>query len=428
MASLRDQFQHFYAPDEDAIATAIRTGLVTPDANVLLSLYRFQREARDQLFGALEKLSERLWIPHQVALEFHQNRLNVMHEQQEFFSRTEQELDKLIGDLREKVRAFRGRIALGEDQIAGVEEGIRHLQELLARVVLGAADANVYVREHASDKVLARLEALLGNRVGEPMEKAELEAARKEGKRRVDADLPPGYMDKKKADPTGDYLVWRQLMNEAAKRKLPVVFITDDRKEDWYRRQHGLTFGARRELREEMMAEAGVPLLIMTTETFLLHAEKYLDAEVSPETVDQAKELPTLHNLDIVLSSPMTKEREKLLEALVGREFARQSGESTLEWNLLWNLVESQREKNAPEDAQARREAFVDYLRMPATSTKSSETDIAARYIADFLVSDVSTQEEALHALAWLVEFIGGRRDSPGKPPTELMTPIHLDE
>ena len=56
MPSLRDQFEHFYMPDEQGVATAIKSGLVAPDANVVLNLYRFQSEARDQLFGALEKL------------------------------------------------------------------------------------------------------------------------------------------------------------------------------------------------------------------------------------------------------------------------------------------------------------------------------------------------------------------------------------
>jgi hypothetical protein len=54
---MRDQFEHFYAPDEQAVSTALKTGLVVPDANVLLSLYRFQREARDQLFGALKRVA-----------------------------------------------------------------------------------------------------------------------------------------------------------------------------------------------------------------------------------------------------------------------------------------------------------------------------------------------------------------------------------
>lgn len=49
------------------------------------------------------------------------------------------------------------------------------------------------------------------------------------------AQLPPGYCDSGKADPTGDYLIFRQLMDEAKERKLPAMFITDDEKSDWYR-------------------------------------------------------------------------------------------------------------------------------------------------------------------------------------------------
>jgi hypothetical protein len=95
-------------------------------------------------------------------------------------------------------------------------------------------------------------------------------------------------------------------MTEAANRKLPMVFITDDTKEDWYQEFKGHTLGARRELREEMTREAGVPLLMMTTETFLRHAKTHLDAKVSEETVDQAKELPTRFGDFIVLTANLT--------------------------------------------------------------------------------------------------------------------------
>lgn len=39
MPSLRDQFAHFYMPDEDPIESAMKTGLVAPDTNVVLDLY-----------------------------------------------------------------------------------------------------------------------------------------------------------------------------------------------------------------------------------------------------------------------------------------------------------------------------------------------------------------------------------------------------
>jgi hypothetical protein len=304
MSTLRYLFEHFYASREQAVATAIQTGLVAIDANVMLAPYRFQAGARDELFGALEKLGDRLWIPYQVGLEFHRNRLNVMHGQQEYFSKTEQEFNAAFDGLREKVRAFRSRMAITEAQVSQVEDTIQELQQLLGTVMNWASDGSLYISDHASDTVLARLETLLGNRVGEPMESRELEEARKEAKRRAEAGIPPGYKDKNKPDPTGDYLVWVQLKAEAKKQKRPVVLVTDDRKEDWYRREHGLTFGARWELREEMAAEAGVPFIIMTTETFLHHAEKYLNAEVSEETLTQAKGLPLAEKPDEIISLP----------------------------------------------------------------------------------------------------------------------------
>jgi hypothetical protein len=316
MASLRDQFEHFYALDEGAETTAIQAGLVTPDTNVLLKLYRFQARARDELFGALEKLSERLWVPHQVAVEFHRHRLGVIAEQEKYFDVTRKDLDALVRNLRERVETFVTRIALDKDRIRAINEGIDSLQELLTAEVVAARKANeVRLKDRDSDAVLARLESLLDNRVGEPMRPKRLKAARKEAKRRVAAQLPPGYRDSGKADPTDDYLIFRQLMDEAKRRKLPVVLITDDEKQDWYRREYDIPLGPRYELREEMMAEAGVPFVIMTTEKLLRYAKKYLNAEVSAETVNQAKELPAIaeqqHNLLI--------EIEQALQNLISR-------------------------------------------------------------------------------------------------------------
>ena len=299
MPSLRDQFGHFYMPGEQDVAGAMQTGLVVPDTNVLLNFYRFQSTARDELFGALEKLGDRLWVPYQVGLEFHRNRISVIAEQEQYLAKMHFDLEASYDDLRKKVLAFGGRIALGRDRVDELEQEMGRMLGLLDDAVTAAEEANeIHLADRDSDAVLARLEALFEGRVGGAMEPKELEEAKREAKRRADAGIPPGYRDKSKPDPTGDYLVWRQLMTEAKDRGLPVVFVTDDKKEDWYRREHGLTLGARYELREEMTSEAGVQLLTMTTETFLLHARKYLKAEVSDETVDQAKELPSFSHIE----------------------------------------------------------------------------------------------------------------------------------
>jgi hypothetical protein len=122
---MRDQFAHFYTPDDDTIATAMKTGLVVPDANVLLNFYRFQRTARDELFDALEKLGDRLWIPHQVGLEFHQTRLVVMAEQDAYFDSAGEVIVARMKDYLNAVRSFAKRIGLPEFTLNQLEEGIR---------------------------------------------------------------------------------------------------------------------------------------------------------------------------------------------------------------------------------------------------------------------------------------------------------------
>jgi hypothetical protein len=328
MPSLRDRFHQYYAPTEDEIATAMKTGLVAPDTNVLLNLYRYQAGTRDQLFGALEKLGDRLWIPDQVGSEFHNRRLDVMADQEGYFTKTRNEILAAADALYGKVRAFSVRIGVGPDHVKKIEDSISELKELIADEVMKAKGLNdVRLDDHASDNVLARIDALFPTgRVGDPMEPDELEQARAEAARRVTDKIPPGYKDRDKADASGDYLIWRQLMTEAKKRQLPVILITDDAKEDWYQEYKGRTLGARRELREEMMSEAGVSVLFMPTSTFLHHASRHLDAEVSQEAVDQTRELRLQVTANVPPPGESTADetfRDQLFAATLSRELTR---------------------------------------------------------------------------------------------------------
>lgn len=350
-----------------------------------------------------------------------------MSEQEGYFTKTLKDFGDSIEALRGKVRAFRTRIALSADHVKKIEDAITGLNALIGVEVVKAQDSNeVRLDDHASDEVLTRITALFENRVGEPMSADELTAAREEAQRRGTDHAPPGYKDKDKADPAGDYLVWKQLMLKAKDRKLPIVLITDDRKEDWYQEFKGRTLGARRELREEMMAEAGVPLLIMTTETFLLQAGKYLNVEVSPGTVDQAKELVDLSQV-VDFSRPWhTRQRagnileaKSIFDILFDRQIAERIPRSSpAKRETLARLFVTATEKGSPEDDQAGREAFTELVRLLPMGSES-ELDTTAKYIADFLVSDQTTKEEATLALAWLAAWLGQRMDSPGEPPTE---------
>lgn len=216
-----------------------------------------------------------------------------MTEDKDFFGKTRNELETAMSSYVTKLRAFTNRISMPQSRTQELEQMIQAAHTAVTAQVTRAEEANeVHLDSRDSDEVLARLEALLDGQVGDPMQPQALAAARKEATRRVENKIPPGYADKDKADPCGDYLVWAQLLQEAATRNVPVVLVTDDRKEDWVRKEHGLILGPRPELYEEMSAATGKPFLLMSTATFLRHAREHLSVSVSPETVDQARELP----------------------------------------------------------------------------------------------------------------------------------------
>jgi PIN like domain len=139
---MRDVFAHFYPPEEKDIAAALQTGLVVPDTNVLLDLYRMQAEARAQLFGALEKLGTRLWIPHQVGLEFHRNRLDVIAEREKSFAKAQSEFEAAIDGLCTKVRAFHSTRFAAVGSVVRIEQALRCAQKLIAESVSDAEDCN----------------------------------------------------------------------------------------------------------------------------------------------------------------------------------------------------------------------------------------------------------------------------------------------
>ena len=170
MAGFRDQFESYYLPSTDATSTALHTGLVALDTNVLLSLYRFQAQAREELFSVLEQLGDQLWIPHQVALEFHQKRLSVIAEQERFFDKTREDLETIVKEYIKQFRTFVNRIALSGDSVQALVNKIEDTHKAIEVAVSNAGEANeIRLDIYNSDEILARLERLFRHRVGDPL-------------------------------------------------------------------------------------------------------------------------------------------------------------------------------------------------------------------------------------------------------------------
>lgn len=289
----RDGFEHYWVASEDELSQALASSLVVVDTNILLDLYRRADTLREDLFRILERIGDRLWVPHQVAEEFWRNRAVVLDDPSARLSEARRGLDKAFRTASDAIRTWE-RATVGD----GVLDGrIDSLSDLLERIASEMAELRpTRVRSFATveDPVATRLGVVLEGRVGEAPSASEWEARVAEARRRVAEQRPPGYLDAAKEESgraegaAGDYLVWCELIEESRRRGgRDVVFVTGDTKIDWWWRQGADVLGPRTELRVEFREATGHRVEFMDLPT-LLSRSTVLDVDVAQESIEDA--------------------------------------------------------------------------------------------------------------------------------------------
>lgn len=317
---MRQIFPEWYAPSEVELGSLLETATIALDANVLLDLYRVSTSQRDQILDLLSKdnVQPRVWMPYQAALEYQRNRLKVAKEHEGHYQAVQKSITELPKALHTAVDALRDdtvRAQLREK----IDEVLTPVQEPLRAAVSTLESANVIAADgiYALDPIRDRIDEVLADadQVG-PRPSDETIADRKsQVKARYEAKVPPGYADKKD-DPSGDLLIWFEVLERAERRPdESLVFITSDTKSDWYV-TNGRTHGPRVELIAEYGAIATSGTYHqMTLKSFLHHANTYLGATVAAETIAsvqmlaEARVMTAKHRQAILAKYPRAEDR-----------------------------------------------------------------------------------------------------------------------
>jgi len=315
---MKETFFGFYRPSNEELSELWNSGTFILDANVLLNLYRYPKEARDDLLRILKTVSNRLWVPHQAALEYQENRLSVMAEQ----VRRYDEVGKVLEDARRKLRAGLGHLQLKRrhsliDADTFLERVDRVFDDFLSELeTLEQEQPDVFDDDQLRDEI----DSLLEGRVGSPPEsQQELDKIYEDGKIRYDQKRPPGYMDEGKSDGDereaylyqglyfkrkyGDLILWYEIIKEVQSREEleQIIFVTDDDKEDWWwkvKSEGWKTVGPRPELVEEISSKAGVSTFYMyNSERFMRFASDHLGVQVSAKSIDQVRVIARLRSI-----------------------------------------------------------------------------------------------------------------------------------
>lgn len=281
-------FPGYFRPTDEEFKTLWQQGVFAFDANVLLNIYRYTPKTRGTLLEILSQLQERLWLPHQAAYEYHQNRLEVITHQLHAYAEIEKKLDEGFKKLETELRGYQRHPFVDVEQVLEtLKRAMKRAKSLLQRARVNHPDLL------ASDDLREQIVELFEDNLGAPFPPEELEKVYKQAEQRFKQDIPPGFEDtsKKGAKKYGDVVLWFQLIKFAKEQQKPLIFTTDDRKEDWWLKHDGGTIGPRPELIQEMRYEASIQFYMYSTDQFMKYAQDYLKLQEQQEAVEEVREI-----------------------------------------------------------------------------------------------------------------------------------------
>lgn len=308
---MKDAFKGFYKPTDEMLQVAWKDPktLFALDTNVLLNLYGYAEQTRNDFFELLDKLDDKLWIPHQVGLEYQRRRLEVVRDEKSIFTKIDDNLIKIEKVFQNEFEqlALKRRFPKLHENTEKLRKEINRAITSYKRSVSYWDDKQPGVRTH--DTIRERLNILFNNKVGPaPNNQAWLDNLYIEGKKRFDNKIPPGFKDQNKSKSEentfpfdgllydrqyGDLILWKQLIEKAKDENIKnVIFITDDTKEDWWYTLDSRgkkQIGPHSELQNEIYKEAQLDIFHMyTTPMFLESGKEILNSGVHKSSIEDA--------------------------------------------------------------------------------------------------------------------------------------------
>jgi uncharacterized membrane-anchored protein YhcB (DUF1043 family) len=258
------------------------------DANVLLNLYRYTPNTKDSLLAILEKVSDRIWLPHQAAYEYHNRRLDVIQQQMKAYDSVPEIVQKSVEELKGRLSVFARHPSIR------ISEILKAFSDALEKYKGTLGDLK---QEHPDflidDPIKETVSGLFDGKVGEPTAEDQLPQIYKQGEKRYELGRPPGYEDRHKEGTArySDLVMWFQLIAKAEETKKPVIFVTDDRKEDWWLKSGGKTIGPRPELVQEISDKAAIAFYMYSVDHFMEYANKYLKQRIEEKAIHEVREV-----------------------------------------------------------------------------------------------------------------------------------------
>lgn len=299
---MRSKFPGYYSLSDDEFDEMWDKAIIVLDTNVLLDFYRVSSETQSDLLSLLKFYGshDRLWIPYQVALEYHDNLYGVVFEQMHNYDETLKTLKNFLGSITQK----RNHPFLNDDLINRANNFMKDID--------GYFDSQKKkLRGSTNDTSLkGKIADVFDGHVGESFSEDQLKQIYDEGRNRYLKNIPPGYEDKKKGEPDmyKDLIVWREVLKYALDNHVSVIFVSSDTKKDWYLVEKGQTICPHPLLVKEFQNETNQNILLYSLERFMSLAKDRKVVKIQEDSIEELKEKDTEMHYSFFIRSGVKKE------------------------------------------------------------------------------------------------------------------------
>ena len=399
---MKESFKEYYQPTEEEFKTLWKNCEFIFDANVLLNIYRYSSETTEEFLDVLKKVQDRIWLPHQAALEYQKNRFSVIEEQVAKCKKLEKLLEKneIITFLIDNKRH---PFVDTELIISEIEKTFKNLKVDLE------TSRNNYPNTISNDNLRDTITEIFDGKIGDEFSKKDLDNTYKMGKERYADKIPPGFEDKGKDDGEnkdktgnqkyGDCVLWRQIIMHAKSEGKPIILVTDDAKKDWWlKNKNNAIISPHPFLIREMRLKCNVDFYMYRSEKFMERVKMYLGFDVDESSLQEIENVQNdirieyinekhMHNLlkhRQIHQAYREAQQAEAQEEMNAEMYAEWQEEMQAEWQEAMQ-AEAQEEMYAEMQAEAQEEMYAEmqaeaqeemYAKMQAEMELESQEDV----------------------------------------------------
>lgn len=239
MKKIVEMFPEFHQEKLETTDLKAGNSLIVVDTNFLLQILELPIEIATKYIEALKNVKNNLYIPYLVALEFHFNKSTKKKSKRRNAKEYYEKVNSAMENLKQSLKTIDSlKIDTENNKLEKLSQELSNFSTNFLKKVDDFIKDEITNKE---DVVYRDLLDIISDSVGEIYEQNWIDEIEKEGEKRFDNNIPPGYDDRNKngirkyngisyQQKYGDLIIWKDILKKSKEetKRDKVIFITND--------------------------------------------------------------------------------------------------------------------------------------------------------------------------------------------------------